>query len=92
MEHRRYSGSITVFAALSMMLVAQLLFTLMEGARWMELHKVSQMNTESVLESVFADYCSPLWEEYHILGMTADNSDGELSFNNRVAQMRKLSV
>ena len=92
MEHRRYSGSITVFAALSMMLVAQLLFTLMEGARWMELHKVSQMNTESVLESVFADYCSPLWEEYHILGMTADNSDGELSFNNRVAQMRKLSL
>ena len=92
MKQRRYRGSITVFAALSIMLVAQLLFTLIEGARWLELHKASQMNTESVLESVFADYCSPLWEEYHILGMTTDNMNGELSFNNRAAQMRKLSL
>ena len=73
------------------MLVAQLLFTLIEGARRTEFKKVIQMNTESVLESVFTDYCSPLWEEYHLLGLTAANSDGEISFNNRSAQMQKLT-
>lgn len=87
----RYRGSITVFAALAIMLVAQLLFTLIEGARRTEFKKVIQMNTESVLESVFTDYCSPLWEEYHLLGLTAANSDGEISFNNRSAQMQKLT-
>lgn len=88
---KKCSGSITIFAALSIMLVAQMLFTLIEGARWIEIGKIAQMNTESVLESMFADYCSPLWEKYHLLGMTAANGDGELSMNNRMAQMRKLT-
>ena len=57
----RRKASITVFAALSLMLVAQLLFTLLEAARHYELQKVLYMNTDTVLESVFADYCSPLW-------------------------------
>ena len=88
---RRYTGSITVFAALAIMLVAQLLFTLIEGARHVEFGKIVQMNTESVLESVFADYCGPLWDEYHLLGMTMTSMDGEFSVNNRSAQMRKLT-
>lgn len=88
---RRYRGSITVFAALAIMLVAQLLFTLIEEARHVEFKKIVQMNTDSVLESIFADYCGPLWDEYHLLGMTTENSDGELSTNNRSAQMRKLT-
>ena len=65
----RRKASITVFAALSLMLVAQLLFTLLEAARHYELQKVLYMNTDTVLESVFADYCSPLWETYKILGV-----------------------
>ena len=37
----RKKASITVFAALSLMLVAQLLFTLLEAARHYELQKVN---------------------------------------------------
>lgn len=48
----RRKASITVFAALSLMLVAQLLFTLLEAARHYELQKVLYMNTDTVLESV----------------------------------------
>ena len=69
----RRKASITVFAALSLMLVAQLLFTLLEAARHYELQKVLYMNTDTVLESVFADYCSPLWETYKILGVRVDD-------------------
>ena len=48
----RRKASITVFAALSLMLVAQLLFTLLEAARHYELQKVLYMNTDTVLESI----------------------------------------
>lgn len=87
----RKKASITVFAALSLMLVAQLLFTLLEAARHYELQKVLYMNTDTVLESVFADYCSPLWETYKILGVRVDDTEGKLCFNNREAQLRGLT-
>ena len=87
----RRKASITVFTALSLMLVAQLLFTLLEAARHYELQKVLYMNTDTVLESVFADYCSPLWETYKILGVRVDDTEGKLCFNNREAQLRGLT-
>ncbi|MCI6242390.1 MAG: DUF5702 domain-containing protein [Lachnospiraceae bacterium] len=85
-------GSITVFAALSFMLIAQMLFTLLEVARYHEFEKVLPMNSDSVLESVFADYCSPLWEEYRILGVCAEDAAGNFSFNQREAEMRNLTA
>lgn len=85
-------GSITVFAALSVMLVAQLLFTLLEAARHIEFEKVLQMNTDAVAESAFADYCSPLWDTYHLLGMTAADSSGAFSLANREAMLRNLTA
>ncbi|MCM1105415.1 MAG: DUF5702 domain-containing protein [Blautia sp.] len=88
---RRRRGSITVFAALSLMLVAQLIFTLLEAARNAEYGKVLQMNTDAALESVFAEYVSPLWDNYHLLGFSAENGDNKLSFNNQEAEMRNLS-
>lgn len=87
----RRRGSITIFAALSIMLVAQLLFTLLESARNMEFYRVLQSNTDSVLESMFADYASPLWEDYRILGVTAADSSGRFSLNNREAMLRSIS-
>lgn len=85
-------GSITVFAALSIMLVAQLLFTLLEGARHIEFEKVLKMNSDSVLASAFADYCSPLWKTYHLLGMSAADGGGSFTLNNREAQLRALTA
>lgn len=87
----RQKGSITVFAALSIMLVAQLLFTLLEAARNIEFYRVLQMNTDSALESMFADYVFPLWDDYRILGAAAADSSGQLSFNNREAMLRDVS-
>ena len=88
----RRRGSITVFASLSLMLVAQLIFTFLEGAHCLEVGKCARMNTESALESVFADYCTPLWENYRLLGTAAETEDGAWSFNNREAQIRRLTT
>lgn len=87
----RKRGSITVFASLSLMLVAQMIFTFLEGAHCLEVSKSTQMNTDAVLESVFADYCTPLWEKYKILGASAEESGGNFSLNNREAQLRNMT-
>ncbi len=64
---------------------------MLEVSRTIEVRKTLQMNTESVLESIFANYCSPLWEEYRLLGTSVVNSDGDLSFNNVQAQLQNLT-
>lgn len=66
-REKNLRGSITVFAALTFMLVAQLIFVLAEGCRQVEMGKVAEMNTDSVAESLMAEYCVPMWEEYHLL-------------------------
>lgn len=76
---------------MSILLVAQLLFALLESARNIEFYRVLQMNTDSVTESLFADYASPLWEDYRILGVTAADSGGQFSLNNREAMLRSIS-
>lgn len=91
-KQQKYKGSITVFAALSFMLIAQFIFTMLEVSRTIEVRKALQMNTESVLESIFANYCNPLWEEYRLLGTSVVNSDGDLSFNNVQAQLQNLTA
>lgn len=60
-------GSISIFAALSLMLVSAVLLTLLEGARVQAEKRVLQANTDSALESVFAGYDVPMWENYHLL-------------------------
>ena len=52
-KQQKYKGSITVFAALSFMLIAQFIFTMLEVSRTIEVRKALQMNTESVLESIW---------------------------------------
>ena len=102
MEHKkaRYNsgnvrGSMTVFAALSIMLVASFLFVLLEAAHQQQLRRVAQMNTSLVVESVFSNYCSPLWEKYQILaldnGMT-EEQEPFVSWEYYAADLSKESL
>lgn len=102
MEHKkaRYNsgnvrGSMTVLAALSIMLVASFLFVLLEAAHQQQLRRVAQMNTSLVVESVFSNYCSPLWEKYQILaldnGMT-DEQEPFVSWEYYAADLSKESL
>ena len=102
MEHKkaRYNsgnvrGSMTVFAALSIMLVASFLFVLLEAAHQQQLRRVAQMNTSLVVESVFSNYCNPLWEKYQILaldnGMT-EEQEPFVSWEYYAADLSKESL
>ncbi len=72
-------GSMTVFAALLFMLVASLLFALLEAARVRTLQTYADMTAELALESVFAEYQPELWEDYHLLCL--DGAYGGVAFS-----------
>ena len=76
---RKEKGSLTVFAALSMMLVAAVIFTLLEGARNIEIQRISWLEAESAVESLFASYDRILWQRYHLLGVNGMDTDGGFS-------------
>lgn len=63
----RYQGSITIFSLLSMLLVAATLLSLLEGARFWEIKRLSDLQTRLAVESMFANYSTELWGEYRLL-------------------------
>ncbi len=75
-------GSITIFATMLLMMISQFLFTVLEAGRNIELTNIAKMNSEAVVESVFAQYCRPLWDEYHLLAYDA-GSDAAGNVNSK---------
>lgn len=72
---KREKGSITIFSMLALLLITAALFALLEGTRYQEIRRFAGLQTESALESVFANYNSCLWEKYHILGADFNQMD-----------------
>lgn len=62
-------GSITVFFALVLTTVLALICTGLESARHAALSYLTAQAGESALESAFAGYYKPLWEQYHLFFM-----------------------
>ena len=60
-------GSITPFCALSLMLVASLLFALLESARIYKLDAYATLKAESGMDSLCGGYQPFLWKQYGLL-------------------------
>lgn len=71
MKNKARSGSVTVLASVSLMLVAGLIFTLLEGARFREVQRVAGVMTQTAAESLFSHYEPTLWDAYHFLALEA---------------------
>ena len=65
---KRQKGSITIFSVLSLLLISAALFAMLEGTRFQEMRRFATLQTQTALESVFANYNTGLWENYHLLG------------------------
>lgn len=74
-EQGRQTGSITVFAVITMVLVLGFLLMLLEGARMNEMQRIARLRTEMSFESAFANYNSTLWETYHLLGFNLEDAN-----------------
>lgn len=83
-------GSITVFMSLLLMIIASLLFTLLEGSRYMMLGMVSVLNSQGVTESMFAEYHAPAYEDYHLFLMDGSYGTGQLLLSKIHARMQEL--
>lgn len=72
------SASSTIFLSLILLLVASLLFTLLEGARISGLKSNARMDSELVTESLLAEYCTPLVERYRLFLLDGSYGSGTL--------------
>ncbi len=89
-KKHRIRGSITVFMSLMLMVAASLLFTLLEGSRYMILGMISIINSQSVTESMFAEYNVPAYENYHLFMMDSSYGTGDLMLSKINARMQEL--
>lgn len=73
----RMKGEITAFLSITIFLVLAVVGTVIESARV----KVSGFYTERALktavDSVFTEYCKPLYDNYHLFFLEEDNLSGE---------------
>lgn len=83
-------GSITVFAALSLMLIASFLFAMLEAGRVHMLEAYADMKSRLGMDSVAAEYQPELWEKYRLLCL--DGAYGGDTFSienvNRILEQR----
>lgn len=63
------SGSITVYLALSFVLIAALILTIVESARTISERLYVQVALDASMENLFSQYHRPLWENYRLLGL-----------------------
>ena len=89
---RRYMrGSITIFTSLMLMIVASLLFTLLECSRYLMLGMMAALNSQSVTESIFAEYHVPAYQNYHLFMMDVGYGTDQLSLSKVNEKMQQLS-
>lgn len=86
----RKSGSITVFMSLMLMVIGSLLFTLLEGSRFLMLGMTARINSQSVTESMFAEYHVPAYQKYHLLLMDSSYGTGQLMLSKINQKMQQL--
>ncbi len=75
------AGSITVFASLSLMLVASFLLALLEQARYAGLAAYSGMQRENAVESLLSEYDRDLFDRYGIFLLDAGFESGNIEFS-----------
>ena len=88
---RRVRGEMTVFLALTLMLVASLLFTLIEGARYRCLRSIADMDRIMEAESSFADYNVELLKQYGLLYLDDSYGTGTANINRIAGRIQTLS-
>ena len=76
----RIKGSMTVFVALSLLLVISFLMALLEGARAQGLNTCAGLVSDVAIHSVCAEYQPVLWEDYKLLMLDGSYGDGYSGF------------
>lgn len=84
-------GSITVFASLSLLLVASFLLVLLEAARVKGLDAYSRMQRTNAMESVFSGYDRDLFDWYGVFLLDGSGGSETLQFSQINARLQSVS-
>lgn len=84
-------GEMTVFLSLTLMLIASLLFTLVEGARYRCLRSLADMDRIMETESAFAEFDTSLLKNYGLLFLDASYGSGEENLNRIAGRIMSLA-
>lgn len=84
------TGSITVFMSLMLMIIASLLFTVLECSRILMLEMTAAINSQSITESMFAEYHVPAYQNYHLFIMDSGYGTGQLQLSKINQKMQEL--
>ena len=79
-------GSITVFLALTLVLVLSFIFSLLEGARVYCLKSRAELVSEICMQSMFGNYHAGMWEDYHLLFLDGSWQEGGFSVEKFAAR------
>lgn len=77
-KSNKEEGSISIFLALTLILILSFLFSMLELARVKGMQQLIKRKTQMELESVFGGYNQELWEYYNLLFLDTSNGTGEL--------------
>ncbi|MDD6037847.1 MAG: DUF5702 domain-containing protein [bacterium] len=85
------AGSVTIFAALSLLLVASFLLTLLEVSRVRGLFSYAAMNRMNAMESVFSEYERTIFENYGVFLLDGGYGESSIDFSKIHTRLQKTS-
>lgn len=84
-------GSITIFAALSLLLVASFLLTLLEVSRVRGLEAYAAMNRINAMESLFSEYERTIFENYGVFLLDGGFGESTMDFSGIHMRLQQTS-
>lgn len=86
------SASITIMAALTVMIVMSLLFSIAELARVNALSSVATISKERAVDSAFSEYNKLLWDEYGVLYFDGGYGSSSFAISNLSDRVDEYAV
>lgn len=71
-------GEITIFLTLMLLILLSFFATAVESARMSALEAFGERNLRLAVQSVFSEYCRPLWDQYHLFMLEGDSAETRL--------------
>ena len=68
-------GEITAFLSLIFLLILSLVGTSLESARVNVGRSFADRSLQNAMESLYTEYCRPLWEDYHLFFLEGEESE-----------------
>lgn len=82
-----YHGTMTVFMGMTLLMILSVFFSLLEVNHYQALKKEAREVSGIGMESMFADYCRVLWDQYGILGIDGGYGSSKLDPDMASARM-----